>query len=58
MRGQLGDAECLLCRYDRTLSEIKEIAENVQSFVDINLEDDVYTEMDKILQKISEVENG
>ena len=41
-----------------TLTEIKEIAENVQSFVDINLEDDVYTEMDKILQKISEVEDG
>ena len=32
-----------------TLTEIKEIAENVQSFVDIRLEDDVYTEMDKIL---------
>lgn len=39
-----------------TLTEIKEIAENVQSFVDIRLEDDVYTEMDKILQKISECE--
>ena len=40
----------------QTLAEIKEIAENVQSFVDIRLEDDVYTEMDKILQKISECE--
>lgn len=46
-------------QYKQTLTEIKEIAENVQSFVDITLEDDVYTEMDKILQKISdcEVEN-
>ena len=38
----------------QALAEIKEVAENVQSFVDIRLEDDVYTEMDKILQKISE----
>ena len=38
----------------KTIAEIKDIAENVQSFVDIRLEDDVYTEMDKILQKISE----
>lgn len=49
----------LLQEYDKLkncLTEIKEIAENVQSFVDWNLEDDVYTEMDKILQKISECE--
>jgi SMC interacting uncharacterized protein involved in chromosome segregation len=25
VRGQLGEAECLLCRYDRTLKEIKKI---------------------------------
>ena len=43
-------------QYKQILTEIKEIAENVQSFVDIRLEDDVYTEMDKILQKISECE--
>lgn len=44
-------------QYKQTFTEIKEIAENVQSFVDIHLEDDVYTEMDKILQKISEVKD-
>ena len=43
-----------LDKLKQTLTEIKEIAENVQSFVDIRLEDDVYTEMYKILQKISE----
>ena len=53
--------ECIAinqCLYknQQTLIEIKEIAENVQSFVDIRLEDDVYTEMDKILQKINECE--
>ena len=45
-----------LDKLKQTLIEIKEIAENVQSFVDIRLEDDVYTEMDKILQKINECE--
>ena len=49
-------ASCKVDEYKQTLAEIKEIAENVQSFVDINLEDDVYTEMNKILQKISECE--
>ena len=43
-------------KLEQTLAEIKEIAENVRSFVDINLEDDVYTEMNKILQKISDLE--
>ena len=42
----------------KTITEIKEIAENIQSFVDINLEDDVYTEMHKILQKINECEGN
>ena len=55
------DSECLELQHNinvlkQTLTEIKEIAENVQSFVDIRLEDDVYTEMDKILQKIRECE--
>ena len=45
-------------KFKQTLAEIKEIAENVQSFVDINLEDDVYTEMNKILQKINEYEGN
>ena len=38
----------------QTLTEIKEIAENVQSFVGrINIEDDVFEQMEQILQKIS-----
>ena len=45
-------------RLKQTLAEIKEIAENVQSFVGrINIEDDVFEQMEQILQKISEVEN-
>ena len=40
----------------QTLTEIKEIAENVQSFVGrINIEDDVFEQMEQILQKISEM---
>ena len=38
------------------LAEIKEIAENVQSFVGrINIEDDVFEQMEQILTKISEM---
>ena len=40
----------------QTLTDIKEIAENVQSFVGrINIEDDVFEQMEQILQKISEM---
>ena len=40
----------------QTLAEIKDIAENVQSFVGrIDIEDDVCEQMEQILQKISEV---
>ena len=43
--------------YKQTLTEIKEIAENVQSFVGrIDIEDDVCEQMEQILQKISECE--
>ena len=39
----------------QTLTEIKDIAENVQSFVGrIDIEDDVFEQMEQILQKISE----
>ena len=44
------------CDLLKTLAEIKEIAENVQSFVGrIDIEDDVFEQMEQILQKISEV---
>ena len=46
-------------RLEQTLIQIKDIAENVQSFVGrINIEDDVFEQMEQILQKISEVENA
>lgn len=46
-----------LDKLKQTLTEIKEIAENVQSFVGrINIEDDVFEQMEQILQKISECE--
>ena len=65
VRGQLGEAECLLCRYDRTLTEIKEIAESVSNWgskckiceLNKNCADCLDDDMQKILQKISEVEN-
>lgn len=43
----------------QTLTEIKEIAENVQSFVGrIDIEDELFEQiMEQILQKINEVEN-
>lgn len=42
-------------RLEQTLIQIKDIAENVQSFVGrINIEDDVFEQMEQILQKISE----
>ena len=41
-------------RLEQTLIQIKDIAENVQSFVGrINIEDDVFEQMEQILQKIS-----
>ena len=41
----------------QTLAEIKEIAENVQSFVGrIDIEDDVFEQMEQILQQISEID--
>ena len=44
-------------KLSKTLAEIKEIAENVQSFVGrIDIEDDVFEQMEQILQKISECE--
>ena len=44
-------------KLEQTLAEIKEIAENVQSFVGrIDIEDDVFEQMEQILQKISECE--
>lgn len=46
-------------RLEQTLIQIKDIAENVQSFVGrINIEDDVFEQMEQILQKIREVENA
>ena len=43
-------------RLEQTLIQIKDIAENVQSFVGrINIEDDVFEQMEQILQKISEM---
>ena len=46
-----------LDKLKQTLAEIKEIAENVQSFVGrIDIEDDVCEQMEQILQKISECE--
>lgn len=46
-------------RLEQTLIQIKDIAENVQSFVGrINIEDDVFEQMEQILQKIQEVENA
>ena len=43
-------------RLEQTLIQIKDIAENVQSFVGrINIEDDVFEQMEQILQKISEI---
>ena len=42
----------------QTLADIKEIAENVQSFVGrIDIEDDVFEQMEQILQKISEAKD-
>ena len=44
-------------KLEQTLTEIKDIAENVQSFVGrIDIEDDVFEQMEQILQKISECE--
>lgn len=44
-------------KFIQTLTEIKEIAENVQSFVGrIDIEDDVCEQMEQILQKIKECE--
>ena len=44
-------------KLEQTLTEIKEIVENVQSFVGrIDIEDDVFEQMEQILQKISECE--
>ena len=52
-------ASCKVDEYKKTLAEIKEIAENVQSFVGrIDIEDDVCEQMEQILQKISEVKNA
>ena len=52
-------ASCKVDEYKQTLAEIKEIAENVQSFVGrIDIEDDVCEQMEQILQKISEVKNA
>ena len=46
-------------KYKEALKEIREIAENVQSFVGrIDIEDDVCEQMELILQKISEVLNA
>ena len=46
-------------RLEQTLIQIKDIAENVQSFVGrINIEDDVFEQMEQILQKIREIENA
>ena len=46
-------------RLEQTLIQIKDIAENVQSFVGrIDIEDDVFEQMEQILQKIREVENA
>ena len=54
-----------LCKYQEQqinklatcIEDIKEIAENVQSFVGrIDMEDDVFEQMEQILQKISEYE--
>ena len=43
-------------RLEQTLIQIKDIAENVQSFVGrIDIEDDVFEQMEQILQKISEM---
>ena len=58
VRGQLGETECLLCRYDRTLTEIKEIAEAITNGT--HFSDDVEFHLkemvNKILEKINEVE--
>ena len=46
-----------LDQLEKTLAEIKEITENIQSFVGrIDIEDDVFEQMEQILQKISECE--
>ena len=59
------NANLKLCKYQEQqinklatcIAEIKEIAENVQSFVGrIDIEDDVCEQMEQILQKISECE--
>lgn len=43
-------------RLEQTLIQIKDIAENVQSFVGrIDIEDDVFEQMEQILKKISEM---
>lgn len=59
---RVGEYNALVDDYNKlkqTLTEIKEIAENVQSFVGrIDIEDDVCEQMEQILQKISEVEDG
>lgn len=54
----IGKLKRQLHRYKQVIKEIKEIAENEQSFVDWTLEDDVYTEMKKIIQKCEEVNNA
>lgn len=53
VRGQLGEAECMLNRYDRKLQEIKEIVEK-----DFNHTcwEDYAEQLKQILQKISDCE--
>ena len=54
---QLDQLKVKNIKISKTLTEIKEIAENVQSFVGrIDIEDDVFEQMEQILQKISECE--
>lgn len=48
---------CEICKYKQILVEIKEIAQGVRSYLSYPTPRDVRYEMDRILQKISEVEN-
>lgn len=65
VRGQLGEAECMLNRYDRKLQEIKEIVNQScdkckygKDGIHCSIGDCDDGKLQQILQKISEVEDG